>query len=102
MSGEEFAQALVRLNADYIDLAAIYIVDRKTTYRWLTVGPPNTVARLLQALMLVGLSLPAFQAVLELDASPLPDQSGEIVWNEEYAEGLASSPDATGDGVPKG
>lgn len=53
MSGDEYQATLTKLGITYSDLARFLNTERRTTHRWLDNGPIDSVARLLQALMLL-------------------------------------------------
>ena len=57
MSANEFAVAMFEAGTTYADISAFFGSDRRTGHRWQEDGPSNQVARLLQVLRALNLTL---------------------------------------------
>jgi hypothetical protein len=57
MSSEEFSLAMFEAKTNYADISAFFGSDRRTGHRWQEDGPSNQVARLVQLMCALGLSL---------------------------------------------
>lgn len=57
MTGAEFSLALVQAEANYADVSRFVMSERRTGHRWEKDGPSNPMARCLQLMHALGLTL---------------------------------------------
>lgn len=82
LDAELFNVALVDVEASYAEISRFYGSDRRTGHRWQTGGPSNQTSRLLQVLLILGVTLDDIRALITYgqlqSKSPLPKQVIEI------------------------
>lgn len=65
MTDWDYILGLQNVETTYPGLSSFYLSDRRTGHRWTQDGPPNPVARQLQTLMVLGLSLSDIQILIK-------------------------------------